>query len=150
MNTNIPLIERIIETANAQDHSTSGAHPGLDNVVDELCQLGIDARLACLKSVYRVHELAARMELAARLIAAEPSLYDGIYREAVVELSGSGRRDDIYLLSEMVYIFDGRVPRLVLKSALVRAWKNAAGVLRENLESDLRRRGYRRLFGIWL
>jgi hypothetical protein len=53
-------------------------------------------------------------------------------------------------LSELVYIFDGRVPRFVLKSALVRAWKNAAGVLRGNLEHDLRRRGYRRLFGIWL
>lgn len=94
--------------------------------------------------------MMARMGVAASLIAAEPGLRDGIHVEALDALSGSTREEDVVLLSELVHLFDGKVPRRVLKAALVRAWKGATGVLRENLAYDLRRRGHRQVFGFWL
>jgi hypothetical protein len=149
MTSTEPIVERIVQIANSTDHSKAGPHIELYSAVDQLCELGVAARLAGLKSVHRIDDVMARMGVAAALIAKEPGLREGIYREALDLLSRSRRDDDVFLMSELVHIFDDHVPRSLLRSALIRVWKRSSGALRENLSYDLRRRGNRFFINWW-
>jgi len=144
------IVDRIVQIANSTDHSKADSHLELYSAVDHLCALGVAARLAGLKSGHRIEDLMARMGVAAALIAEEPGVREGIYREALDQLSRSGRDEDAVLMSELVHIFDDHVPRRFIRSALIRAWRRSSGVLRDNLSYDLRRRGNRFFMHWWL
>jgi hypothetical protein len=132
--------EELIEIAQ-RSSGECGYDLELDRAIFDMCASGNTARLEAIRSAHRIENIMVRMSLVADLITGHDGTFGCLHREALDLLADSNHTEDWQCLSELVHIFDDRVSRPLLCSALRRAQAKATGTLKDNLRYDLSRRG---------
>lgn len=118
-------------------------------IVDTICRMGVPARLYAIKESKGMDSFI-RIGIVANLTVGGLRDQEQSHGPVLVLLSESSNPDDWDCLCELSHIFEGKVSRADLRGALVKVWRKADGVLKENIAYTLRRRGFARIGPWWL
>lgn len=141
-------INNLVALANRQEVSE------IPNSIIRLCEYGAEARLAAVAESFRIESAFDQHNVVAQLVRGE-SARSGLQGEVLRLLADSDRPECWALLAEIPQVFEkgvryAGVPRKDFKDAYIAAWRKASGATKQNLEETLKRRGFKKLFGIWL
>lgn len=122
----------------------------LNEMTFEFEGAGAPARLLAIMESYNINDVNVRLTVVLDLIAGSLHPEQRLDSEALTVLAASGRAELLECLCLSAHVFATHVPRTELRQALVTAWREADGVMKENLEYVLRREGFTKMRSMWI